>query len=47
VREAAARRRARASLRDEVLRLAVDETDRDGLRIIHEQMVELAPPADP
>jgi hypothetical protein len=47
LREAAARRRARASLREEVLRLAADETDRTEMRIIREQMAELAPPADP
>jgi hypothetical protein len=46
LREAAARRRARASVREEVLRLAADEADRQEMRIIREQLAELAPPAD-
>jgi Arc/MetJ-type ribon-helix-helix transcriptional regulator len=46
LREAAARRRARASIRDEVLRLAADEADREEMQIIREQMAQLAPPAD-
>jgi hypothetical protein len=46
LREAAARRRARASVREEVLRLAADEADRQEMRIIREQMAELAPSAD-
>jgi len=45
LREAAARRRARSALREEVLRLAQDEADREQMRIIREQMAELAPPA--
>jgi hypothetical protein len=45
LREAAARRRARASLREEVRRLACDEADREEMRIVREQMAELAPPA--
>lgn len=43
LREAAARRRARSALRDEVLRLAADEGDREEMRIIREQMADLAP----
>jgi Arc/MetJ-type ribon-helix-helix transcriptional regulator len=43
LREAAARRRARSALRDEVLRLAADEADREEMRIIREQMADLAP----
>jgi hypothetical protein len=44
LREAAGRRRARSAIRDEVLRLAADEADREEMRIIREQMAELAPP---
>ena len=43
LREAAARRRARSSIREEVRRLAADEQDRDEMRLIREQMAELAP----
>lgn len=43
LREAAARRRARSALRDEVLRLAADEGDREEMRIVREQMADLAP----
>lgn len=47
LREAAARRRARSSIAAEVRRLAVDESDREEMRIVREQMAELAPePAD-
>ena len=42
--EAAARRRTRSSIRDEVRRLAADEDDREEMRIIREQLAELAPP---
>lgn len=42
--EAAARRRARSALHEEVLRLAADEGDREEMRLIREQMAELAPP---
>ncbi len=45
LREAAARRRARGALREEVLRLAADDADRDEMRLIREQMAELAPPS--
>jgi hypothetical protein len=43
-REAAARRRTRSSIRDEVRRLSADEHDREEMRIIREQLAELAPP---
>jgi hypothetical protein len=43
LREAAARRRVRSSIREEVRRLAADEQDRDEMRLIREQMAELAP----
>ncbi len=42
--EAAARRRVRSALRDEVRRVAADEHDREEMRIIREQLAELAPP---
>ncbi len=45
LREAAARRRTRSSIRDEVRRLAADEDDREEMRIIREQLAELAPPS--
>ncbi|MDE3134054.1 MAG: hypothetical protein KGL15_08315 [Acidobacteriota bacterium] len=44
LREAAARRRMRSAIREEALRLAADETDRADMRLIREQMAELAPP---
>ena len=43
LREAAARRRTRSSIRDEVRRLAADEDDREEMRIVREQLAELAP----
>lgn len=43
LREAAARRRARASIVAEVRRLAADEDDLEEMRIVREQMAELAP----
>jgi hypothetical protein len=43
LRESAARRRARSSITEEVERLAADEGDRTEMRIVREQMVELAP----
>ena len=43
LREAAARRRARSSIVAEVARLAADEADRAEMRVIREQMAELAP----
>jgi len=44
LREAAARRRARSAIREEVRRLAADERDREEMQIIREQLAELAPP---
>jgi Arc/MetJ-type ribon-helix-helix transcriptional regulator len=46
LREAAARRRSRMALREEVRRLADDAADRDEMRAIREQMAELAPSAE-
>ena len=43
LREAAARRRTRSAIREEVGRVAVDEIDREEMRIIREQMADLAP----
>ena len=43
LREAAARRRLRSAIREEVRRVADDETDREEMRIIREQMADLAP----
>jgi hypothetical protein len=43
LREAAARRRVRSAVREEVQRLAADQGDREQMRIIREQMAELAP----
>jgi hypothetical protein len=43
LREAAARRRTRSAVREEVRRIAVDEIDREEMRIIREHMAELAP----
>jgi Arc/MetJ-type ribon-helix-helix transcriptional regulator len=43
LREAAARRRARSAIREEVERLAADQGDREEMRVIREQMAELAP----
>ena len=42
--EAAARRRVRSAIREEVRLLAADEKDREQMRVIREQMVDLAPP---
>jgi hypothetical protein len=44
LREAAARRRVRSAIRDEVRRLAADEGDREEMRVIREQLADLAPP---
>ena len=44
LREAAARRRIRSAIRDEVGRLAEDEHDREEMQIIRAQLAELAPP---
>ena len=43
LREAAARRRARSSIAEEVERLAADQVDRAEMQVIREQMAELAP----
>jgi Arc/MetJ-type ribon-helix-helix transcriptional regulator len=43
LREAAARRRVRSAIHEEVLMLAADPEDREVMRIIREQMAELAP----
>lgn len=42
--EAAARRRVRSALRQEVRRIASDEDDREEMRVIREQLAALAPP---
>lgn len=44
LREAAARRRVRSAIREEVRRVAADEPDREEMGIIREQLAELAPP---
>ena len=43
LREAASRRRSRSSIAKEVERLAADAADRTEMRVIREQMAELAP----
>ncbi|MEX2613421.1 MAG: hypothetical protein WD380_07575 [Gaiellaceae bacterium] len=43
LREAAARRRVRSALREEARRVAADEGDREEMRIVREQLAELAP----
>lgn len=43
LREAAARRRVRSAIREEVRELAADERDREEMRMIREQLAELAP----
>jgi antitoxin component of RelBE/YafQ-DinJ toxin-antitoxin module len=43
LREAAARRRIRSAVREEVRSVAADQTDREEMRMIREQMAELAP----
>lgn len=43
LREAAARRRIRSAVRDEARQVATDPRDREEMRIIREQMAELAP----
>lgn len=45
LREAAARRRLRSSIRDEVRLLVTDAHDREEMRIVREQLAELAPAA--
>jgi hypothetical protein len=44
LREAAARRRVRSSIAEEVRRLAADPIDREEMRFVREQLAELAPP---
>jgi Arc/MetJ-type ribon-helix-helix transcriptional regulator len=44
LREAAARRRVRSSIAEEVRSLMADSDDREEMRLIREQMAELAPP---
>ncbi len=44
--EAAARRRARSAIQQEVLALAQDRLDRQEMRVIREQMADLAPRPD-
>ena len=44
LREAAARRRVRSAIREEVRELAADEHDRREMRLIREQLADLAPP---
>lgn len=44
LREAAARRRLRSSIREEVRTLAADKRDREEMQVIREQLAELAPP---
>ncbi len=43
LRESAARRRVRSAIREEVRWVAADDADREEMRIIREQMSELAP----
>jgi hypothetical protein len=43
--EAAARRRVRSTIQAEVLKLADDASDREEMRVIREQMADLAPSA--
>lgn len=45
LREAAARRRLRSAIREEVRSLSADKRDREEMRIVREQMGELAPRA--
>jgi Arc/MetJ-type ribon-helix-helix transcriptional regulator len=44
LREAAARRRMRSSVRAEARRLAADKHDREEMRLVREELAELAPP---
>lgn len=43
LREAAARRRVRSALREEVQLVAADRSDREEMRLIREEMAALAP----
>jgi hypothetical protein len=42
--EAAARRRTRSALRDEVRLLAADANDREEMRLVRMELADLAPP---
>lgn len=44
LRETAARRRVRSAIGEEVRCVAADETDREEMHVIRQQMAELAPP---
>ena len=44
LREAATRRRLRSTVRDEVRLLSADDGDVEEMRVIREQLAELAPP---
>ncbi|HKG38988.1 MAG TPA: hypothetical protein VKB25_08365 [Conexibacter sp.] len=44
LREAAARRRVRSSIAEEVRQLAANPDDREEMRLVREQMADLAPP---
>jgi antitoxin component of RelBE/YafQ-DinJ toxin-antitoxin module len=44
LREAAARRRVRSAVREEVHALAADERDREEMRIVREHLAQIAPP---
>ena len=44
MREAAARRRVRSLIVEEVRRLSADADDREEMRVIRAQMAEFAPP---
>jgi hypothetical protein len=43
LREAAARRRVRSAVREEVRLVAADDADREEMRVIREQLAEIAP----
>jgi len=44
--EAAVRRRSRAAIAEEVRSLAGSPEDREEMRVVREQLAELAPPSD-
>lgn len=44
LREAAARRRARSTIREEVRQIAANPDDHEEMRLVREQMAALAPP---
>jgi Arc/MetJ-type ribon-helix-helix transcriptional regulator len=46
LREAAVRRRSRAAIAEEVRRLAASLDDREEMRVIREQLAEIAPASD-